>query len=127
MMNRQDVYNTVRDHLLKQNEVSVSGSSLDQCQYRGSNNLKCAIGCLIPDVLYSPAMEGHDVETLANSYPIVFTNLGISPKVLRERSVCTDPDDFRFLRELQNIHDTYAPVQWKGKLGLFAVSWYLQP
>lgn len=42
--------------VLEQNERSVNVQG--NCMYRGPNGLKCAIGHLIPDELYSPEMEG---------------------------------------------------------------------
>lgn len=61
----QEIYNTVRDHLLKQNKKSLGNYivGLDDnvsngCVYRSYDGLKCAAGCLIPDSKYKRSMEG---------------------------------------------------------------------
>lgn len=54
-MNRQEVFDKVCDHLVKQKQRAyVPGSG---CQYR-AGKLKCAIGALIPDEDYREEMDG---------------------------------------------------------------------
>lgn len=58
-MTEQEVFDTVVDHLRKQNyERSVNDN--DRCMYQGNDGLKCAVGCLIPDELYDPNLEAKD-------------------------------------------------------------------
>ena len=65
---QQEVFDTVATHLFKQGMQSRSN---DGCAYRAIahiNNqevmLKCAVGALIPDWLYTESMEGHSVHGL---------------------------------------------------------------
>ncbi|MFV1943459.1 hypothetical protein VPH49_21845 [Pseudomonas luteola] len=51
----------VAEHLAKQRKLSFIGGG---CKYRGPDNCMCAIGALIPDELYSAAIEGHTTENL---------------------------------------------------------------
>ena len=60
----QEVFDQVATHLLKQNEKS---EDLYRCLYRGSNNLKCAAGCLISDQEYNDLLEGNPWASLINS------------------------------------------------------------
>jgi len=65
---QQEVFDTVAIHLFKQGMQSRSN---DGCAYRAIANinnqevvLKCAVGALIPDWLYTESMEGHSVHGL---------------------------------------------------------------
>lgn len=106
-MKRQEIFNRVYTHLLKQNQAS-KGSD-DRCKYKSDNGLKCAIGCLIPDDIYDPKMEGMSIEFIYDSYPkMKKLNLG------REIS---------FLSGLQKIHDDFPVHLWDKQLREFAVRW----
>ena len=69
VMNKQEIFDTVVKHLAKQKTKSVlprpHGNDM-QCVYRGEGGMKCAVGCLIPDELYDPDMEGDTVDQLAD-------------------------------------------------------------
>ncbi|MGQ7794435.1 hypothetical protein ACUN0C_18675 [Faunimonas sp. B44] len=58
--NRQEAFDTVVRHLFKQGKQAKFGG----CVYRGPEGTKCAVGCLIPDELYSPKLEGRSVFSL---------------------------------------------------------------
>lgn len=51
----QEIFNKVAAHLLKQGRPAREE---DRCRYRTTDGLSCAVGCLIPDELYSPSFEG---------------------------------------------------------------------
>lgn len=59
IMTEQEIFNTVATHLFAQGAPAVS--SIGECQYRGPNGTKCAIGCLIPDENYTDYSEGYAV------------------------------------------------------------------
>lgn len=70
-------------------------------RYR-AHGLKCAVGCLIPDELYTPSIEGLMVGEL-------------DPKYLPE----VDPLDgeaFDLLDELQHLHDKEPEDIWAEEL-----------
>ncbi len=65
-MNKQELFDTVCRHLMKQRARSVSkekifdtrfGCKTNRCLYRSPDGKKCAIGCLIPDEKYNPDFE----------------------------------------------------------------------
>jgi hypothetical protein len=60
-MTKQEAFDKVVKHLLKQGEPAFDG---DICCYRTDDGKKCAAGCLIPDELYDPAWEGKAAFTL---------------------------------------------------------------
>jgi hypothetical protein len=66
-MDKQKIFKKVAIHLLTQGKKSQRKLRFHRntvCAYRGYNNLKCAIGCLIPDKLYSSDLEGCSVRSL---------------------------------------------------------------
>lgn len=55
----QQVFEQVRDHMLRQGKKStVSGLPDSMCAYRGGGGAMCAAGCLIADGEYHASMEG---------------------------------------------------------------------
>ena len=78
---------------------------MGRCAYRGPDGLQCAIGCLIPDRLYDPKMEGNEMGNIVNlmvTYPKLRKFLG------------KKNDDF--LLELQRAHDFDEVKSWKSRL-----------
>lgn len=66
-MRNQEIFDIVATHLFTQGERSFT--SMKGCLYRGPNNTMCAVGCLIPDEVYDPYMEGGTVDTVLYDYP----------------------------------------------------------
>ena len=68
-MKRQDIFDTVVKHLFKQKRQAFTrpapGVVFTGCAYRTPDKLKCAIGCLIPDELYDPSLEGATMASIA--------------------------------------------------------------
>lgn len=54
-MTHQEIFDFVWTKLCEQGAKSYENG---KCRYRTSTRLKCAVGHLIPDDLYDPAMEG---------------------------------------------------------------------
>jgi hypothetical protein len=92
-LNNQEIFDKVSEHLINQGckSVSVKDNNSFCCMYRGKNGNMCAVGCLIPDELYSPDMENKSPEYLLNSFPVL-------KKILKRSSIS-------ILTELQTIHD----------------------
>lgn len=118
---RQEIFNTVKDHLLKQGVKSActsknpnSGEDITTCMYRGPDGAKCAAGVLIPDEAYKTSFEGYAV-----TYSVIH-------EVLQTNGVNMDIDD-AFVRALQKIHDEHKPATWAERLTEFASSRGLQP
>lgn len=120
-MDNQEVFNTVARHLFTQGERAVglneagyekvckenlaegytppNKEDFMQCQYRTSEGLKCAIGCLIPDELYRPNMETRGIYSLLDSFPGVAERLDIDMVNHSHRTSCN------LLADLQSVHD----------------------
>jgi len=90
-MNRQEVFDKIYLHLIEQGRKSVNSDG--RCQYRSPDGDKCAIGCLIPDELYTPELEGNGV-----SMPII-------EDVLNKIYPDMTDEDLLFLLDLQDLHD----------------------
>lgn len=89
VMDRQDVFNTVAEHLIQQGEESMSYAG--KCAYRGRNGTMCAIGCLIPDSAYELSIENKTAKSVEVQETLPF----------RVASVA----DSDFLHDLQLAHD----------------------
>ena len=74
-MNKQEIFDTVVKHLAVQQQRSMAKVIIDDgtpdgntkmytCAYRGDFGMSCAVGCLIKDEDYSPAMEARRVDAL---------------------------------------------------------------
>lgn len=111
MVTLQSMYDKVAKHLLKQNAVSriTNTFSNAMCAYRSPDGLKCAIGCLIPDSLYSPGMEGKSIDALCEHFPL-------SDYIIPGRLAYT----------LQKIHDADEVHEWPKMLRLAAVEFGLR-
>lgn len=114
-MDRQVVYDIIRDHLMTQQKHSRAeskiGSSL--CAYRGHGGTMCAIGVLIPDSVYHPDLEGEGI--------------GLLPRKVQRAIGATTGGDINFLADLQLIHDCYGVEFWAEELYGFAVKQGLRP
>lgn len=92
---KKEMFDKVSKHLLTQNTRCMENLL---CRYRNSEGMKCAIGALIPDELYSPSMEGYIARQLNQQH-----NLW--------------PEELNLLAsDLQNIHDCYEVSSWNEKL-----------
>ena len=90
-MTKQSIFNQVWKHFVTNNQpLSYSNG---QCKYRGDQGAKCAVGLLIPDDIYYPALEGATV-TSSKMFPVLRL-LGLSDHIV-------------FLNELQDAHDDVA-------------------
>ena len=104
----QAAFEKVVRHLLRQGKRS---SSDGWCQYRGPLGLKCAIGVLIPDEEYVPAMDGLTASALRLMREF-------APPSLLGLDEC-------LLTELQEVHDHAEPDAWADKLATVADSFGL--
>lgn len=125
-MNQQECYDITAAHLLKQGKKAVGevknpdtpfDTGAIRCRYRVEDIptgaiLSCAIGCHIPDEVYDPSMEGHNVYYLMANPAIEELFAGLSVE---------------FLCELQSIHDSFLPVDWPEMLESFADTYGLVP
>lgn len=122
-MNSQEVFDKVVTHLRSQN-VQAMSHAFGGCHYRTENNLKCAVGCLIPDGEYRDWFEGYSVIDLLNK---------ITGKILDK---AVDKEDFpillslkkhqSLLASLQTVHDSSATENWENGFQEVALGHKLQ-
>jgi hypothetical protein len=108
MRSAQELFETVVLHCRKQGEKAhvKLGEGDYSCRYRDPMGRKCAIGCLIPDDVYKPAMEGGDVGDI------------IAKDLLPLSLAAEFYKNLRLLSALQKVHDqsnTFADWerQWR--------------
>lgn len=114
----QDVFDSVAWPLLHQNERSTAFDGV-RCMYRSPDGrLRCAVGWLMPDTIYSPVLEFLGVRDVASH--------------LMERG---DAEAAAFalllhghhnlLCALQEMHDSRRPDEWPNTLRLIAQRFHL--
>jgi len=90
----EDLFRTVASHLFRQGCQSTRKINPNECLYRGPEGRKCAVGFLIPDSSYSPAMEGRGLDSLIEDFG------GVLPQAILDNS--------SLLHRLQQLHDSYT-------------------
>jgi hypothetical protein len=112
-MTNQEVYTTVRRHLLTQmarSEVIGYKGYNKRCMYRGPNGRKCAVGCLIPDARYKEDLEDHTTRSLD----------------VQEAAGLTHEQAIGLAFDLQTVHDFKDPNEWRERLDSVAKKYNLQ-
>ena len=114
-MTHQEIFDEVAAHLLTQKKQAVNDEGV--CLYRTPSGLSCAVGCLIPDDLYTPAIE---TGTPGNWHSGEGHHTGKHLAVILEAAGFVE-GDMHLLRRLQQVHDNSRTVTgWK--YGLVAVA-----
>jgi hypothetical protein len=90
MKTKQETFDFVVRHLYKQGKPARENY---YCRYRTNDGLMCAVGCLIPDEVYTPKMEGKIAPDLAES---------LFPNLPQEITYYSD-----MLDSLQWVHDSW--------------------
>lgn len=151
-MDRQKVFSIVKEHLLKQNKRCNSDSHgvNGYCKYRAFNKnetLKCAVGSLIPDNEYVPAMDDYTLlkevcgvnggikddessEQFSVTCGVKYNPLVIT--IINKYYGKTSNDDLNFLVNLQVIHDKsddtdYWPESLKEFCNLYGLNYNQEP
>jgi hypothetical protein len=101
---KQETFDIVARHLLTQNAKAWGHYSSDLgptngCVYRDADGRKCAAGCLIPDDVYHPGLEGEIADGRVVS--AILAVEGHNPALVRE---------------LQFLHDEFVPEDWAAQL-----------
>jgi hypothetical protein len=107
-MDNQEFFSKTVAHLRKQNARATFDGS---CVYRSADGLMCAIGCHIPDDLYSQSMEGKLVISLLDFHADVedlFKNV-----------------DQGLMTAMQDLHDNRNIEKWEDYFSLAAEEYYL--
>lgn len=104
-MSAVELIKDVKEFLLAQNQQSLEGSWI--CKYRGENNTKCAVGCLIPNDLYDQSFEGKTAKALFK-----FNKFLPVKKVIIEKYNVRGLKLVNLLTHLQKIHDLDSVLDW---------------
>ena len=109
----QNWYNTAVIGLASQGFQRSIIEGTNNCQYRGSNKTKCAVGYLIPDERYNTDIESRNINH-------------------NRVQKCVDPErawsykEIEFLNELQRCHDFgETSSEMKTKLSALAIKYNL--
>jgi hypothetical protein len=114
MMTKQEIFDKVATHLLRQGKKSTLNDSTPLCLYRGPDGISCAVGCLIKDEHYNLNLEGKPV------------HIGVVVEALRKSGVTnTSRDTLPLLKDLQRVHDHRNPSKWMMELFMLAKRWHL--
>lgn len=124
MKTNQEIFDIVAAHLLQQGVPCKDGLS---CRYRGVDNTKCAVGCLIKDADYDKNMEGESIDEvkdyLNENGPQLPPNFIYKPgpyliyEALKANEVdCEQSGVLSLLGDLQCCHDYDGPSIWKAAL-----------
>lgn len=121
----QEVFTTVAVHLLRQNEKSMgqypsrnehmNGHPVGGCMYRGDNGLKCAVGVLIPDSVYTLALEGECIAGNNVRAALRLSSIDLGPATMEN-----------MLSALQRVHDNDPVYYWAERLSHLAFNFHLQ-
>lgn len=95
------------EHLTKQKSRAADDGG---CRYRTEDGKMCAVGCLIPDALYSPEIEGVSVDMFQPCCTLGATDLG---KYLQGLDITMEE-----LHEWQSYHDSVATSNIVPRFGV---------
>jgi len=102
----EEIFDAIIKHLVVQNERSESFSEEyvdnNSCSYRGENNYKCAIGCIINDKFYDEVIEG----STADVDEVILAIQNSNPDL----DINGDMQTLFML--MQNLHDKIKPDFW---------------
>ena len=95
--NAQEVFDHIINHLVTQGKRSYSDND-KMCLYRSASGMSCAVGCLMSDEEYDPAMEGEEVGNVIRRFKQVSW-------MAKYRSLLDD---------LQDLHDEVGSWDYQG-------------
>lgn len=93
----EQTFDMIANHLIAQR---VPAKDKNKCVYRAPNGTMCAIGCIIPDSLYSPKVEDTTFSMLAQNKKIGTYLKKIHPSLFDSVHTWTN-----FGNTIQEFHD----------------------
>lgn len=130
---RQEIFDIVAAHLLKQGEQSFfreydrddQEDVVTGCAYRSKDGKKCALGALMADEDYRDVFEHQTLDKGLAPDRECSSTYCVS-KQIQEACKIAD-EDISFALELQGLHDHFSYAQWSTRLMDFAETWALKP
>lgn len=108
-LTRQQIFSTVRAHLLAQQAISEDDGG--SCRLRGRDGRRCAIGALIQDEHYWAGLE---------EFGIGYYQAGYDGPLLRALAMSAvdayDPRVIELLQDLEDVHDGGDVAHWPEQL-----------
>jgi len=129
-MTNQEIFDKVLNALREQG--IPSRNDYGTCMYRGNHDLKCAIGHLIPDELYTPDIEKFGMIKLIEQVTFgehVFVQFAINKLENIMRQIGIAKPQYNFLLKLQVAHDQflcYGLEEWENRMKVIAYEFNLQ-
>jgi hypothetical protein len=134
---RQELFDYIATFLLKQGRGSLIADSKNvsvtikgpACAYRGDNGTMCAVGCIMPDDVYRPDLEGSGlIAILAKNMGPWFTAVSVHETLLRSLQGAHDnaavhstekvPFNEHLVHKLRHValehRLEYAPERWNA-------------
>lgn len=113
-MTKQEIFNTVCEHLVQQGGRSTvpNSSGYMQCAYRGEDGRKCAAGVLLKDEHFHPAFNSSAI--YGDYDPTIHTGAGYEAEAALHASG-VPLDAFDLVHDLQLTHD--AMSNWNPAYG----------
>lgn len=109
-LSNQEIYDISARHLLTQKQRAVrERDDSGMCLYRSPGGLKCAVGALIKDEHYHPALEGKDPSLRSVQLALLASGVDTQGRVA-----------LYLLTELQRIHDRSPVSDWLSALAQLA-------
>lgn len=100
------LFTKVAHHLIRQGRpAKIKMKAVTACAYRGNDGTACAVGCLIPDHLYSSELELKRVCSVLDKHSITDWAKSLNPH--RD-----------FLVELQIVHDSESVLNDDGSFDI---------
>lgn len=122
-MTPQEIFDKVATHLLTQNHkaqtllADTNGDSSLACAYRSYDGRSCAVGCLIPDDMYDPAIEGTSIDYWPTKKHTEEFRLKFVDLIKNETDTGEQiQSKFDLLKVLQHVHDHNDTSLWRVKL-----------
>jgi hypothetical protein len=113
MRSIEEVFATVRSHLLSQG--AISEDDFGSCRLRGRDGRRCAIGILIDDAHYSERLEG-----LGIGYYKAGHDGPLLQALMRSGVDAYDPRARAMLLDLEDMHDAAETEAWSSQLDAIA-------
>ena len=122
MPTKQETFDTVVAHARKQKCQAYDKGKGVWCCYRTEDGKKCFAGCLIPDELYDPEMEGGAVGVSLGdgNYRTGLVVSTSSQTKLVSDTIESLGYDCGFVYELQKAHDQWLPADWEDQFARLA-------
>ena len=126
-MTEQEIFDTVLTHLREQGKAAATDDG--GCRYRGPDGTACAVGCLIPDELYDPVIEGLSVSQIIRAAVYLHDQAQARAPLTRITNHI-GAEHLQLLQELQDAHDVYLSdsgmAAWEERMHWIARDFYLK-